>query len=230
MTRALPVALSLLFLMLVAVPSWAQMTILESNGDLYQLPLDCSQVQTITFADGFAELRCSGADASIGQDYVDGQNNVVHVPCGEMAFADSVVAYDVGSPAPSASIRIPQRVLGEPDFVQDQVAGDLTLGCGGSVTVAFSRVFLVDAPGTDLHVFEVGPAVEPSRVEISADGVNWIDLGRVEGGKASIDIASFVRPGERFSYVRITDLRSHCEGEWPGADIDAVAAVGCTPR
>ena len=210
----------------LAFPARAQMRIVDENGDLYQLPLDCSEVESVTFADGFAELHC-GQTVTSGQDYTDNQGNVVHVPCGEAAFADQVVAYNVGSPAPPAEAQIPARVLGEPDYVYDKVPGDLTLGCGGSVTVAFTRVYLVDVPGPDLHVFEVGPDVEPSQVEISADGVNWIDLGRVEGGKASIDIEPFVSPGQRFSYLRITDLRSHCESSTPGADIDAVVAVGC---
>lgn len=241
MPHATRLILALLLLLLAATPAAAQMTIIDQNGDLYQLPLDCSEVRSVTFADGFAELRCQGgpgpagdpghgAGPDGGQSYVDGQGNNVFVPCGEIAFADQMVLYSVGNPAPPADAQSPQRVLGEPDYVQGQETGDLTLGCGGSVTVAFTRVYLVDVPGDDLHIFEVGPDVEPSQVEISTDGMNWINLGRVEGGKASLDIGPYTQPGQRFSYVRITDLRSHCNSQWPGADIDAVAAVGCTPR
>jgi OOP family OmpA-OmpF porin len=41
-----------------------------------------------------------------------------------------------------------------------------------------------------------------------------------------IDISPFVKPGDTFHYVRLTDLKTNCGESWPGADIDAVGAVG----
>lgn len=50
------------------------------------------------------------------------------------------------------------------------------------------------------------------------------------GGKAEIDIAPYVGPGDEFRFVRLVDLRSDCRGDTPGADIDAVGAIGAAER
>src|SRR5207247_2910316 len=77
-----------------------------------------------------------------------------------------------------------------------------------------------------LYGFEVGPDIEPTDLAISRDGQEWIRVGKISGGTAAIDIASYVKPGDVFHYVRLTDLKSACSGRWPGADIDAVGAIG----
>jgi outer membrane protein OmpA-like peptidoglycan-associated protein len=100
------------------------------------------------------------------------------------------------------------------------------LSCGGTLTVRFRDNALVDVAGPDLYVFEVGPAVEATDLAISADGKNWIEVGKIAGGRADVDIASYVKAGDVFHYVRLTDLKSGCSGRWPGADIDAVGAIG----
>jgi hypothetical protein len=162
-----------------------------------------------------------------GQTYTDEQGNKVTVACGALAFADRVAQYKVGNPAPAAVFANPRAALGEPDYHPAKEGEGVTLGCGGSLTLEFTRVSLVDIDGPDLHVFEVGPAVEPMRLEISKDGITWIDVGRISGGKAAVDIRRVVSPGDQFRYVRLTDLKEACGGRSPGADIDAVAAIGC---
>jgi hypothetical protein len=42
-------------------------------------------------------------------------------------------------------------------------------------------------------------------------------------------IGPYVKPGGVFHYVRLTDLKKACGGRWPGADIDAVGAIGAGP-
>lgn len=55
----------------------------------------------------------------------------------------------------------------------------LALGCGGAITLFFDEPAIVDGPGPDFIVFEnplpVGMTtfVEPARVLVSADGVDW---------------------------------------------------------
>ena len=157
------------------------------------------------------------------------------MPCGKISFADRFVAYNVGSPAPKdrRAMNPEYSALGEPDYISEDdemkkpVFSAVTLGCGGSLILEFTKVRLVDVPGPDLHVFEVGPAVEPTQLEISKDGVNWINIGKIAGGKASVDIHPYVSPGDQFRYVRLTDLKTACGGDYPGADIDAVGAIGC---
>jgi OmpA-OmpF porin, OOP family len=60
--------------------------------------------------------------------------------------------------------------------------------------------------------------------------MDWINIGEINGATARIDIASYIQPGDIFNYVRLTDLKTACSGEWPGADIDAVAAIGSARR
>ncbi len=57
--------------------------------------------------------------------------------------------------------------------------------------------------------------MEPTRLAISHDGKKWIDVGAIAGGTAQVDIGKFVRPGESFTYVRLTDNKSACHGGYP---------------
>ena len=139
---------------------------------------------------------------------------------GDISYADEVVGFwpgkGTGSPYDNS-----QNTIGPRDKTH------ASLGQGGILTVRFTDNYLMDVDGPDLCVFEVGPAIESFKVEISKDGSNWIDLGTVKGQPSSIDIHNKVAPGDKFSYVRITDLKSHT-GNPPaeGADIDAVGAIG----
>src|SRR5699024_2812469 len=112
--------------------------------------------------------------------------------------------------------------LGEPDFDKeiDRSKGFVSLGGSGELILEFEHVYLVDGPGDDLFIFEIGPAVEPMDVAISEDGVNWVEIGKVEGGQSSVDIEPFVEPGDKFSFVRLIDLRHDVGMPSPGADID----------
>ena len=68
---------------------------------------------------------------------------------------------------------------------------------GGAVAVSREPVrrFFIDNAltnsgdgGFDLHIFEIGPDVEDTFVEISVDGVVWHAVGKVFGSTAGIDI------------------------------------------
>ena len=131
----------------------------------------------------------------------------------------------MGDPGPTnASYHESSSALGLPDNAS------LVLGCGGSVVLAFTDNALIDIEGPDLYVFEVGADTEPTAVEISSDGRNWIAIPAAAGATSSLDIASFVSAGASFGFVKLTDLKSSCHaGEYPGADIDAVGAIGSVP-
>ncbi len=165
-----------------------------------------------------------------GRTYVDSRGVKVYLPLGKASFADRVVEYHQGDPHGGPLYSIPSDALGEPDFNPhsyiNQRSYCLTLGCGGSVTVQFTDNALIDRPGPDLYVFEVGMSIEPTSVEISRDGDEWISIGQAPGGTAAVDIGPYVKPGDHFRFVRLTDLRADCRGLPPGADIDAVAAIG----
>ncbi len=172
----------------------------------------------------------SGAqDENTGKDYPDGHGGSVHFPLGGISFADEVVAYKAGNPdGGKASLR-PDETLGIPNYAAARDNGYLTLGCGGVLTAAFSDNALIDVPGPDLYVFEIGPQVEPTVLSISVDGAQWTNVGMISGGKAEVDIADFVASGGVFRFVRLTDLQTACE-EFAGADIDAIGTIGAAAK
>jgi OmpA-OmpF porin, OOP family len=154
----------------------------------------------------------------------DTQGNSVQFAIGDAAFADRVVAFEEGTPATThPGYRNPATALGPPKGDHDNEV--VTLGCGGRLTLEFTDNVLVDQPGPDLHIFEVGPQVESMEIEISVDGRTWIDLGAVKGQPASVDIHDKAQPGAEYRFVRITDLKSACGSDYPGADIDAVGTI-----
>lgn len=158
--------------------------------------------------------------------YRDAQGRDVHFPMGALSFADTVVSFSMGRPAPqSQPARRQSNALGEP------VNSSLSLGCGGRLTLSFDDNALVDVPGPDLYVFEIGPKVESTWLEMSTDGQNWTDVGAIEGATAEVDISGKGAPGTVYRYVRLTDRNQNCKaGRYSGADIDAVGAIGSAIR
>lgn len=163
--------------------------------------------------------------AKPGRYYFDGHGGKVYLPQGDVSFADEVISFRHGDPPAIPAASDSSRVLGVADFA-GLAEGFLTLGCKGSLVLRFADNALVNIKGPDLYVFEVGKYIEATELEISKDGKLWIDVGKINGGKTSVDIGDSVKPGEVFNYVRLTDAGDDCYGDWPGADIDAVAAIG----
>ena len=168
--------------------------------------------------------------AAAAQSYPDGHGGEVSFPQGDASFADAVVYYSSGDPKPREKSADPQAALGVPDIAEHVDGGYTTLGCGGELVLTFDDNALIDVPGPDLYVFEIGPDVEPTAMAVSNDGESWTRIGRISGGKAEIDLAPYVGGDTDFSYVRLVDLKSSCRGKTPGADIDAVGAIGSAQR
>ncbi len=177
----------------------------------------------------FFLLACSALRAQTGKTYPDGHCSKVYLPLGDLAFADEVVSYSPGDPPPIDLAAYPKSALGVPDF-NGGITGFVSLGCGGELVLHFTDNALVDIPGSDLYVFEVGKFVEKTNLYISKDGKTWLDAGAISGGKTEVDIGAVCKPYETFNYVKLVDLKDECRGNWPGADIDAVAAIGSGQR
>lgn len=152
------------------------------------------------------------------------------LPQGESSFADEVVSFTPGARPSSGTFAEPKYALGVPDYTSTNDPGFLSLGCDGALVLRFADNALVDVDGPDLFVFEVGPAVEATELAISQDGRTWVEVGRIEGSRADVDIAPFVSPAQTFTYVRLINASRTCGGRHSGADIDAVAAVGSALR
>jgi outer membrane protein OmpA-like peptidoglycan-associated protein len=167
----------------------------------------------------------------MSRTYTDSRGKAIVFPLGDASFADEVVSFEVGKPPPRDSRWAkPDTALGPPDYnpkrVDPSKPANVVLGCAGTLTVRFTDNVLHDVPGPDLYVFEVGPAIEPMQLAISPDGTAWTEVGNISGGTATIDIGKMMKPGERFRYVRVTDLKRGCGGPYPGADVDSIGAIG----
>ncbi len=160
-----------------------------------------------------------------GKKYADGHGGFIYLPLGDYSFADEVVEFKRGDPPAISDACDSTLALGLPDFAG--VAEKFTsLGCGGSLTVRFVDNAIVNIPGPDLFVFEVGRFIETTQLYVSKNGRTWINVGAISGGIAAVDMGDSVKDGEIFHYLRLVDLKTDCSGNWPGADIDAIAAIG----
>ncbi len=157
-------------------------------------------------------------------------------------------SYPAGTSVPLPFTRFGAEALGIPD--QDltnsiacytAVAPNLTvntsptcnfvsLGVGGSITVEFTDNFLIGGGNNsaDLWVFEIGPDIEDTFVEISKDGVIYSSVGKVFGSTFGVDIDAYgFTAADLFRYVRLTDdpAEGEIDGGTVGADIDAIGAI-----
>jgi outer membrane protein OmpA-like peptidoglycan-associated protein len=55
-------------------------------------------------------------------------------------------------------------------------------------------------------------------------------VGSISGGKAEVDIGPYVASDAAFPFVKLVDLRQACDSGTPGADIDAIGAMGSAAR
>ncbi|WP_338357584.1 OmpA family protein [Yeosuana marina] len=158
-------------------------------------------------------------DESMEDTYIDYRENMVYLPLGDASFADEVVEFIPGKPKG----RAPKGALGPAQGRLLTLEDCATLGIKGVLTLYFKDNSISDVNGPDIYVFEIGQ-IEPTNIEISKNGKDWINVGKIEGGTAGLDIHDFVQPGDTFNYIRLTDLDTY--SGMPGADIDAVAAIG----
>ncbi len=164
-----------------------------------------------------------------GLRYGEGDREVC-LKQGASSFADAVVSFTRGKKAAAGTAGRPEHTLGEPDYTNPSAPGFLALGCDGELVLRFDDNALVQSPGPDLYIFEVGPDVEATDVAVSIDGEQWIEVGRVEGARSDLELEGLIENDQSYRFVRLTNASTDCSGRYPGADIDAVAAVGSALR
>jgi len=171
------------------------------------------------------------------------------LPNGAASFADAVtefipgIVFDAGEGAnvPFDAFLGSQNTLGIPDVTQatgldcffNQNQNNCkfaSLGVGGSLTVEFTDNRLTGSGDAldDLWIYEIGPDIEDTFVEISMNGIVWMDVGLVTGSTKGVDIDAFgFGPSDLFRFIRLTDdpNEGDLDGETVGADIDAIAAI-----
>jgi hypothetical protein len=159
-------------------------------------------------------------------------------PAGAVSFADSVINFSptilAGEPTETNlnaanAVGVPNYSSGGP-CSNPETCSFVSLGDGGSLTLRFTDNVLTgsDSTALDLWVFEVGPDVEDTYIEISTNGSTWFPVGKVFGSTSGIDIDAFgFGSSNSFSYIRLTDdtFEGDQTGASVGADIDAVGAI-----
>lgn len=154
----------------------------------------------------------------------------VEFPNGAQSFADVVVSYNPVGSGVSTDYDDPTQALGVPNYPTGVIAngnGHVSLGdVGGSLVLQFVDNLLTPSGDSahDLWIFEVGPAVEPTFVDISVDALTWTPVGAAAGATRGINIDAFVSSGQ-YSYVRLTTKQSYSGSPFAGPDIDAVGAI-----
>ena len=170
--------------------------------------------------------------------------------CGSgLGFADAVIGYSSGC---TISDQNPNGAIGVSDYIDHNDDADefVFLGEGGWIKLAFTNNLLSNSGDDrdDLHVFEIGSAVEATEVslrphntatilhmenlgfeDLAGDGYYFIMS--IGGATSSIDIDNLIsgfNPGELvFDAVKLQDIEDGtCAGSLiPGADIDAICAI-----
>jgi hypothetical protein len=188
----------------------------------------------------FTAIRSALAAAALCSLAVAAQAEVfggVEFPDGVSSFADAVASYAPAVPGPSAAHQGSDNALGAPDYAGDNSCASaascsfVSLGDGGALIVEFVDNRLTGSGNSDLDlwIFEVGPDIEDTFIEISKDGISYTAVGKVFGSTAGIDIDSFgFGTSDQFRFVRLTDDTNEGQqgsGSTVGADIDAVGAI-----
>lgn len=162
-------------------------------------------------------------------------------PAGAASFADAVVSYSPAGP-PSIPHQGAFNALGVPDYAGGSSCSSqadcsfVSLGSGGVLVLRFTDNRLTGSGNNDLDlwIFEVGPNVEDTFVDISMDGSIWHSVGSVGGSLSGIDIDAYGWGiGDEFAFVRLTDDPNEGgggSGGTVGADIDAVGAISTVLR
>ena len=232
-TRIIVLLAVTLALGLAATASLAEIRVKATDGRTYTIPLEPEQIESIEIRSANAQnpdipLEDGGPPPPPPAEREE-TGFPAQATCGYVAYPDSVVMFIHGDPGPGYGHSDPNDSLGPPDSSGDSTSTALSLGCGGALTLALSNAYLVDVDGPDMRIHEVGSSKEAMLVEISADGVFWVNCGVIDGGVTEVDINPYVRTGQRFTYIRITDRKTSCSRSsgHAGADIDSVEILGC---
>jgi len=183
-------------------------------------------MNTKTVLIGLILIISTSTFAQIGRTYSDGHGGRIFFPFGDISFADELVSFKKGNPFQAEEYSNPQKILNIPDNDGSGDKNGTGLGHGGEIIVKFTDNTLYDINGDDLYIFEIGDGTEPVDVYISKNGVKWVSIGKTGGGFSKIDISKYVNKTDVFRYVKIVDIKDDKSGEWPGAEIDAVGAIG----
>lgn len=174
------------------------------------------------------------ADGDGAGDACDYSYDGVFFPRGPDSFADRLISLTYNdATGVTAPYNDGGRAIGPPDNTPMALGNTPNGGTTSALIVEFVDNRLIDNLGDDLYIFEIGPQVESTTVDISIDGVTWYSLGTIQGSTRGVDLANFnhLPPGALFRFVRLGDAPGSATSGAPygGPDIDAVAAISTQP-
>jgi hypothetical protein len=148
------------------------------------------------------------------------------------SWADSVIDFNQAKRKDGSNV-LPARsnsadVLGPSNWTAGGSTGFISLGFGGSITVAFDS-FVPNVDGADISIHEATNGTYPleqANVEVSQDGTNW-ELAGVADNIPTSKISYIDFSSTSFSwikYVRVTDTStpSLFSNDGDGFDLDAI--------
>jgi hypothetical protein len=204
--------------------------------------MKCNRITKTILTLLFGSCASFGVAAGAHAEFIGNVQGGTDFPQGAISFADAVIGYAPGmvGTGPTEPHRGAFNALGLPNYAWDNSCASqaectfVSLGDGGSITLRFTDNLLTGSGNNqkDLWIFEVGPDIEDTFVEISKNGVDWTPVGKVFGSTAGIDIDAYgFGTADQFAYVRLTDdtLLDGQSGATVGADIDAVGAISTVP-
>lgn len=193
----------------------------------------------VSLAGAIASIALFGLAAEAAPPGQGGQAktyNNISFRLGDLSFADDYVRFTAAAGTKGDHAN-PAHALRVPDY--DEPTGYVSLGDAqpnlpeGQLVLEFTDNALVDGPGDDLAIFEIGPMGEATDVYISATGRDrdWIYVGRALGGARTLDISGYAEPGVQYRFVLLCDVANGVSNAdsvrngWAGPDIDAVGAI-----
>lgn len=172
-----------------------------------------------------------GATCTITNTKIDDEEPEQCVDEPKGGWADSVITFAQAKRKDGSSV-IPARssstdALGVADWVTGGSTGFVSLGFGGTITVAFDS-YVLDVDGVDISAYEATNGTYPAEtasVSVSQDGTTWYPVGTVGRGVAGVD---FETTGLTWvKYVRLTDTTDPAPhtNDADAYDLDAVRAT-----
>ncbi len=179
--------------------------------------------------DGLVRVRCRGGSPLLPAQ-VDLDGRIVDNAAFADEVANSTIADDVPNLVENSPDGLftndPRQALGPPNKVALSLGDDPTSSaeeCRYQVTLRFVDNRLVDGPGPDLQIVELG-RTESMFVSVGTELDRLRFVGEITGGTTTIDLSPIAEPDEEFALVQLCD-GPDSDSEIPGSDVDAVAAL-----
>jgi len=153
-------------------------------------------------------------------DFGDGTTAPAAISAVGILYADEVTSLYQGTTSnPSDG----SEALGEPDMSY------VDIGINGEIVLEFSNNWIMDGPGYDLEIYEMGPPgnVERAYVWVSQDGTDfeYVGMAATPTDSTHVSRSKFDLSGTGLEWIRFVKLVDVGYNVYMGFDLDAVAGL-----